>query len=84
MQDREERWSIRQRCAPPTRTLYCCDGNPSIGYGPLLYVHIRRDTRVAPIDGVVGPGTRGYTNSGTKGEPRHQDYRLTKHYAWTC
>ena len=45
MQDREERGAIRQRCAPPTRTLDFCYGNLSTGYGPVPDVRIRRDTR---------------------------------------
>ena len=48
MQDLEERGAIRQRCAPPTRTLDFCYGNLSTGYGPVPDVRIRRDTWCGP------------------------------------
>ena len=59
------------RVAPPRRTLDCSDGHVCTGYGPVPDVHIRQDKNgVVPIDGVVCPGTRGYTPTTLTQEPK--------------
>ena len=55
---------------PPTRTMDCRDDHLCTDYGPVPDVQIRRANGVVPIDGVVCPGTRGYTPTTLTREPK--------------